>query len=676
MSNVTRYICLPITPLFKRVKLPFTNRTAPIWAFVILVLLVILPGGGAAMVYTNQPIFCTSCHEMSLHYATWRQSAHKGVGCEECHVMPGTLNMFKSKFKALRLVKEHAAGDVRAVAIQGHVPDANCKRCHPQTPDLITYHGLKITHRAHWGMGISCTYCHDRVVHGPKWMYTGVSKTEKVNTDVTAYKFTPTMEGCFRCHDGKKAPNTCSTCHVTLGERKPSAFDPAWVEAHRAEVTRKGEQDCQRCHVRNFCDACHRAANPHPSDWVEHHPAQAKKGPQSCFSCHLAPAEQKPTDVKQMAFCRACHGLRQEHKQANWTTIHGRESLAKPAACQRCHTQSWCSDCHAISRPHPQEWLARHPAEASRNPRNCETCHTSQFCESCHHGKKGVPPSHAKDWLNLHKNSARENQQSCSVCHKTGFCQSCHAKKAPVSHGKEWLIRHGTASKAQPAACLLCHKEKDCNACHGMQMPHPKLWLATHPKLAQKDRELCGRCHTKENCTACHRGAFPASHAAADWLGKHGMPAKKPDANCALCHRAAFCTACHGVPMPHPKGWSGTAHSAAGKKDKESCIRCHREDYCNKCHGLAMPHPDTWVTEHGKKALTTAATCTRCHEQGEHECMTCHSALPPSSHQQDGWLKQHPQTGVGNQSLCKLCHGNNACMACHAKRGVKGVKAS
>jgi hypothetical protein len=56
--------------------------------------------------------------------------------------------------------------------------------------------------------------------------------------------------------------------------------------------------------------------------------------------------------------------------------------------------------------------------------------------------------------------------------------------------------------------------------------------------------------------------------------------------------------------------------------------------------------------------------------------MTCHSALPPANHQQEGWMKQHPQTGVGNQSLCKLCHGNNACTDCHAKRGVKGVKAS
>ena len=148
MSGVTRYICLPITPLLKRVKIPFTQRTVAVWVLAIIGLAIVLPGAGAGMIYTNQPVFCTSCHEMDLHYTTWRQSAHRNVGCEDCHVTPGMLNMFKSKIHALRLVKQHTAGEVKAAAIQGHVPDENCKRCHPQTPELITYHGLKLEREA------------------------------------------------------------------------------------------------------------------------------------------------------------------------------------------------------------------------------------------------------------------------------------------------------------------------------------------------------------------------------------------------------------------------------------------------------------------------------------------------------------------------------------------------
>jgi nitrate/TMAO reductase-like tetraheme cytochrome c subunit len=674
MSRVKRYLCLPITPLLRRIRLPLIGRSVPLWALLAIGMPVVLFAGGSAVVLSNQPIFCTSCHEMDLHYATWRQSAHRNVGCEECHVVPGTLNMFKRKINALRLVKRHAAGEVKASVIQGHVPDANCKRCHPQTPELITYHGLKITHRKHWEMGEKCTYCHDRVVHGPKWLYTGVSSTQKIQEVSTPYKFTPTMEGCYRCHDGKKAPNTCSTCHVTLGERKPSAFDPAWVEAHRDEVRRRGGEDCQRCHLQVFCDTCHKAANPHRSDWVQHHPEEARKNASGCYSCHQAPAEERPKEARQMVFCRSCHELRTEHKGTDWQVIHGAESLKNPSACQRCHTQSWCSDCHSISRPHPQEWLARHPAEASRASQNCQTCHTDQFCAACHKGKKGVPESHKHDWLSHHKDTAQVSEESCQVCHKPDFCQSCHAKKAPGSHGSQWLTQHGAASKSQPVACLLCHKEQFCNQCHGMEMPHPKVWVATHQKVASKDRSTCDRCHRKESCETCHRGAFPTSHAPPDWLARHGKQAKQTGADCAICHRSAFCASCHGLPMPHPNGWGKAPHGDAAKKDKDSCVRCHQDKYCTSCHGVAMPHPDTWVTEHGAKALSSATSCARCHGQGKHECTTCHAALPPSTHQKPDWTQQHAQVGVGNESLCQMCHGKNACLDCHAKRGVKGIK--
>jgi hypothetical protein len=655
------------------VRLPIVRRRIPLALLAAgLLIVVVIPLTGAAIVATNQPIFCKSCHEMGLHYATWSQSAHHEVGCEECHVMPGTANMFKSKLYALRLVKQHAAGNVKATGIQGHVPDANCRRCHPETPELVTYHGLKITHKAHWNMGVKCTFCHDRVVHGPKWLYTQVTSAEKVRVVSTPYKFTPQMETCYKCHDGKRASNKCSTCHVTLGERKPAAFDPAWMTAHRDEVRRTGEQECRRCHAASFCETCHRAANPHPRDWIAGHPQEARKDSAGCPACHLAPAEMRPKDVKEMAFCRACHGLRQEHKQADWQLIHGKESLTDPASCQRCHTASWCSDCHQISRPHPQEWRARHSAEASRRPESCRFCHPQRFCDSCHAGKKGVPASHTREWLTGHKDTAKAGQQACTVCHKAEFCQSCHAKKAPVSHGPQWLSQHGAASNAQPASCLLCHKEQHCNQCHGLTMPHPKLWLASHHKVAAKDPAVCERCHRREACNTCHRGGLPASHQPSDWMSRHGGEAKRPAAQCGLCHRQAFCTSCHGLPMPHPKGWVNSPHGDVAKKDQTMCARCHQESQCGKCHGLAMPHPATWMAEHGKRAAASAGACVTCHGPGQHECTTCHAALAPSSHREESWRQQHVQAGASSMQLCTLCHGKNACADCHAKRGTTG----
>jgi len=668
MNRVTQYICLPIAPLFKRVRLPFTRRTVPVWLFLSVGTPFFLFFGVGALVVTNQPIFCTSCHEMDLHYATWRQSGHQSVGCEECHVMPGAVSMFKSKINALRLVRAHAGGDIRAQAIQGHVPDSNCQRCHPETPELVTYHGLKITHRDHWKLGVECTFCHDRVVHGPKWMYTGVTSSEKVTAVMTAAKYTPTMETCYRCHDGKRAPNECSTCHVSLGERKPTVFDPAWVEAHRAEVQRTGEADCERCHTTDFCAGCHRAANPHPNDWIAQHPEQVRKSPTGCPKCHLAPAEQQPADVKKMAFCVDCHGLRQQHKQADWQQVHGKESLANPAYCQQCHTTEWCASCHSISKPHPTEWLARHSAEASRNPKSCQVCHTPQFCESCHQSKRSVPASHQNDWLARHKDSARQQGANCNTCHRPEFCQACHAKKPPANHSKLWLSQHGVMSQVQGNSCTFCHTSSFCNKCHGVIMPHPKDWVKQHPKTAAQDKTVCAQCHRKEGCETCHRGALPATHKAADWMHHHSRQAKQQSAQCALCHRKDFCKSCHGTEMPHPSDWLRDTHGKAAQKDRGSCLRCHQENDCTKCHGVTMPHPDTWVSEHGKQAEATPAKCGKCHRAGRNKCSMCHSGLAPSSHQKDSWKAQHPVAGATNLDLCELCHGKDACNSCHAAK--------
>jgi len=671
MSRRARAFCERVLLLGRRVKLPFVRRTIPLWVLVVVGLPIVLFLGGTAVVVTNQPVFCSSCHEMDLHYATWRQSSHRDVGCEECHVMSGTVSMFRSKLAALRLVKRHAAGNVAASAIQGHVPDANCKRCHPTSPELVTYHGLRITHKAHREMEVSCTFCHDRVVHGPKWLYTGVTSEAKEKQLMvgTAYAFTPTMETCYKCHDGKKAPNECSTCHVSLGERRPSAFDPAWVQAHTQEVQRTGEEECARCHTQDFCQNCHRSANPHRADWIAQHPDEARSRPTGCYSCHLAPAERKPARVQEMAFCRACHELRLEHKQVNWGQVHGKESLADPSECQKCHTSSWCASCHSITRPHPQEWLALHTSAATRDPKNCQTCHTQQFCNECH--QSGKPPaSHKSDWLIRHKDSARAPSPGCSVCHTTDFCQKCHSQKPPASHGRLWLSQHGVVSQMQGQSCTLCHEKSFCNTCHGVIMPHPPDWVKKHPPTAAREHKLCDQCHRKEGCETCHRGALPESHSTSQWMAQHGAQAKRTDAQCTLCHRTDFCRSCHGTQVPHPSGWRDAPHARSAQAEPEMCLRCHKEADCTKCHGLQMPHPDTWLTDHGKQAAAAPGKCVTCHRQGHNDCSSCHSALAPSSHQASDWSAQHGVAGAGEMDLCILCHGDDACNTCHAKRKV------
>jgi nitrate/TMAO reductase-like tetraheme cytochrome c subunit len=676
MSAMLRNMRARLALLARKIRIPLLGWRLPLWLLLLIVMPLLLVGGGAGVIYTNQPIFCTSCHEMDLHYDTWSRSSHRGVSCEQCHVMPGMANMLRSKINAIRLVRRHAAGDVTTTAIQGHVPDQNCKRCHPQTPELVTYHNLKITHKAHWKMGIKCTFCHDRVVHGPKWLYTGLtSENKKVATFITtAYTYTPTMERCYTCHDGKRAPNTCSTCHITLATHQPSAFNPAWVQAHREEAQRKNGEDCALCHQNYFCQNCHRSTNPHPGNWIAQHPKQAQTAPDSCPKCHLAPVEKLPTDIKQMAFCRDCHSLRREHKQANWQDLHGKESLSNPASCQRCHTASWCNDCHSITRPHPADWLAHHAAESNRAPQSCKVCHTEQFCSGCHQKKQSAPPSHSYDWISRHAQPARQRGAACNTCHKPDFCQACHSRRPPASHQKLWLESHGIVSRSGDESCRLCHKQSFCDRCHGMTMPHAKDWIVKHRETTTREREKCAKCHKADGCSACHKGALPASHTSAGWISQHGSQARQLQAQCEVCHRKLFCDSCHGLDMPHPKDWRTKGHTQAAKTNGDACLRCHQASYCLKCHGLPIPHPEGWVQDHGKQALSNSDTCAKCHRTGHNDCAVCHAALAPSSHNSADWKTTHAVTGAEHMSLCVLCHGNDACNSCHAARAKSTKK--
>ncbi|MDH7571457.1 MAG: NapC/NirT family cytochrome c, partial [Armatimonadota bacterium] len=268
----------------RRVSLPFfRGRAFRLGSLLVFGAVLFTAATAFMMHHSSQPIFCRSCHEMSEHYKTWAVSTHKDVSCESCHIMPGMANMFRTKLTALRMVKKHvqSRGQVDPSGIQGHVPDVNCKQCHPTTREVIVYHSLKITHRKHWERNISCTFCHNRVVHGPN----------------AATKNTPTMQMCYQCHDGKQAPNTCGTCHETLGRRGSATFSPEWVAGHKLEVE-KGSEACVRCHRQEFCDTCHRLAKPHPPGFLEVHAAESKKANAACNTCH------------DQRYCDECHSIR------------------------------------------------------------------------------------------------------------------------------------------------------------------------------------------------------------------------------------------------------------------------------------------------------------------------------------------------------------------------------
>lgn len=110
-------------------------------------------------------------------------------------------------------------------------------------------------------------------------------------------------------------------------------------------------------------------------------------------------------------FCTKCHGFKKEpldferyNHTALFTESHRLVAYQDERVCALCHSQSFCSDCHAtrvelkpslknqtknFSRmQHRGDYLARHRIEGRMDPTSCFRCHgnpkSAQTCLPCH----------------------------------------------------------------------------------------------------------------------------------------------------------------------------------------------------------------------------------------------------------------------------------------------------
>lgn len=103
-----------------------------------------------------------------------------------------------------------------------------------------------------------------------------------------------------------------------------------------------------------------------------------------------------------------------------------------------------CSDCHTDWRAalnHTDDFYTRHRFSAVANKQACDACHKESFCSDCHAHKEELKPSdkykdspqlampHRGDYLNQHKIDGSINPASCFPCHgrqNNERCRECH----------------------------------------------------------------------------------------------------------------------------------------------------------------------------------------------------------------------------------------------------------
>jgi hypothetical protein len=237
----------------------------------------------------------------------------------------------------------------------------------------------------------------------------------------------PRMTTCLACHDGSKAPNKCSECHLsepdgTLRTRFASGvLAPSgtlrdddhgrdFMKRH-AFVAQQDSESCQACHRVTECEGCHASSSKafriHPPNWLQSHGIASRSQEMDCTSCH-----------REQSFCLSCHvnsgvafatspnlggpvptpATQKFHPPGfaspsrTGANHHSFEAMANPESCVGCHDEKSCLNCHGTSAtvaatpdhplgtdPHPPGW--------SRSVTACRALELAPFgCAKCHGG--------------------------------------------------------------------------------------------------------------------------------------------------------------------------------------------------------------------------------------------------------------------------------------------------
>jgi hypothetical protein len=216
----------------------------------------------------------------TLKFSHRRHVTEAGVACLDCH---GTINESTARKPAGLPNKEICEGCHEETRDQD-----KCGFCHTNVDQAealkITLQFKGFSHQNHLQKQPECLFCH-----------TGADQAEKLQS---AGK--PPMEKCLACHNDKKAPAGCRTCHEDPSRLKPATHQGRWLyqEGHGLEA-RLDKAICEQCHQDSFCEDCHTGARSnriHDFNYRYTHGLDAKTRDKNCALCHEA--------VHQ---CRTCH---------------------------------------------------------------------------------------------------------------------------------------------------------------------------------------------------------------------------------------------------------------------------------------------------------------------------------------------------------------------------------
>lgn len=569
-----------------------------------------------AVHHTAQPDFCNSCHIMEPYFKSWQNSAHKDVGCIECHYEPGSVETLEGKFKALSQVAKYVTR-TQGTKPWAEVSDSSCMRsgCHNVRllEGPVAFGQIDFDHRHHLlesrrGRRLRCTSCHAQVEQG-----------QHMSVDKSV---------CFTCHfmpdaEGERIAqlSNCTKCH---GAPDHELMVAGRIFDHADYVARGVE--CRECHDpvidgdgqvrRERCHSCHGEAGhiERIGETAFLHEKHVTDHKVECFECHD----------------QISHGL-------------------LPLESAKTTSKEGCGSCHESSHDAAKKLYAGEGA-IGVEPRPSRMFTTRVVCDACHTGRETslATAAPAKDGHHAGHGSganvARAGNVDCIHCHGPSFDGMLGEWQGAVSEQLARLqpaleeLRASLVGKdGDPAAQLFRDAERNylLVALDGSKGAHNVTYALDALRVAaervDRAREVLSVAndapassgfpvHTSEGCGDCHAGTGgAASFSRAERVFPHAKHLAQ-GFECSKCHS----TTEHGKPAFPRNECASCHHQESEKFDVSECSRCHAAQdglLRGSLAFLAEPKPGT---------------------MGEMDCYECHGEAPDI-------VRPKPQT-------CVLCH--------------------
>jgi hypothetical protein len=296
-------------------------------------------------------------HQIHMDLSRMENKVGFHVACVDCHVRDGAL------------ARPNHATCARCHAPETRLEDAppmnNCVGCHKagvnqRTRARLIKNDLRFDHEHHRtdrrGTVIQCQECHSQSAaatgytdHAPPH----IARCVGCHDDTQRTPAELRMRVCETCHTQRQQTLTslAPRNHLPATER-PLDHTLAFRRDHAEAAERDGAR-CGACHTqmsgngRDMCDECHQTMRPadHRVTWREFdHGTEASADRDRCARCHV------------IEFCTACHSQRPRSHgfPGTYSEDHGGQARINVRACLTCHNeQTDCvrSGCHTTRSP-------------------------------------------------------------------------------------------------------------------------------------------------------------------------------------------------------------------------------------------------------------------------------------------------------------------------------------